>query len=317
MGGQIGVESEPGKGSTFWFRLPLPCQKLKADGAETLTETEVAIAEARPPTPLPDADSERGYRILFAEDNPTNQFLAAALFKRSELHVDFVEDGLAALEALQRESYDLVLMDVQMPQMDGIEATRQIRAGQAGETNTNLPILAVTAHTLPEDRQKCLAAGMNGYLPKPINRTAMFELITAHLPKGPAADRRLDNKAREAGEPLLFDRESFIERVLGDIKIARQVAERAREDFSRQIIGVKEALQAADADKLHFYAHGLKGLALLVECHQLAQLAQTIQMLPKDQMIAEATKQLDALHSRVQAALDALGDFCENQCSSK
>lgn len=319
MGGQIGVESEPGNGSTFWFRLSLPCENKDPDNradavalADAAASTEPAVVE---PMPLPsgaDADSPIGTRILFAEDNKTNQFLAAALFKHSGLHLDFVENGLEALQALKRKPYDLILMDVQMPQMDGNEATRRIRAGQAGEPNRHVPILAVTAHTQPEDRQKCLDAGMNDYLAKPINRKAMFDLINAHLPKQSAAAETVpEDTSAGAEEPPLFDRESFVDRVLGDVKIARQVALRAREDFSRQLDGVREAVQMADPEKLHFHAHGLKGVALLVECRQLAKLAQTLQMLPKDRIVEETAKHLDTLLSRGEAALQALDDFCK------
>lgn len=311
MGGEIGVDSEVGLGSDFWFKLTLPSVDAEPQEAQPkLKEKLTAPAPTTAPS-RPGAYEEHSFRILFAEDNQTNQYLAAALFKDTGLQVDFVENGLEALDMLKHSTYDLVLMDVQMPQMDGNEATRKIRAGLAGEANRDIPILAVTAHTQPEDRQTCLNAGMNGYIPKPIKRTQMFELIDSFLLASSATKKSSVSAAvqTEVSDLTLFDRDSFVERVMGDTEIAHTVAERACKDLKRHLIGLKRALGEKDPKQLHFHAHAIKGVALLVECRQLAKLAEGIQTQPKDRLIQAVTTQMDEIQSHAKDALAALEDF--------
>ena len=163
MGGEIGVDSVTGRGSTFWFTMV----GARMPSTNIPPKPEVAAASA------PEASG--GLRILLAEDNEINQKLFLAVLGK-ELHsVDVVNDGKEALEAVQRNSYDVVLMDIQMPKLDGIEATKAIRAlGGAHETT---PIIAVTANAMKGDREVYLAAGMNDYVSKPINSVELNDAI--------------------------------------------------------------------------------------------------------------------------------------------
>ena len=221
----------------------------------------------------------------------------------------------AALEALQKEAYDLILIDVQLPKMDGNEATRQIRAGNAGEKNRDIPILAVTAHTQAEDRQSCLAAGMNAYIPKPVNKPALFEQINAFLGSKQEI-KTMPAEGSNSKTPLaklpVFNRDSFVERVLGDVEIARQVAVRAIDDIAQHSIGLSEALESADSEKLHFHAHSLKGVSKLMECHQLATCAEALDRLSTNQM-TDARKEAEPLLPLIKAAIEALNDFCSEK----
>ncbi len=160
MGGQMGLHSEPGVGSEFYFTLPL------APG--------VVPTAAAPATPAP---APRGQlHILLAEDNPISQRLALALLTREGHRVTLVLNGLEALAALEQDRFDLVLMDMQMQGMDGVEATRRIRASEVRE-GEHLPVIALTANAFSEDRERCLAVGMDGFVSKPIRREELLGAI--------------------------------------------------------------------------------------------------------------------------------------------
>ena len=161
MGGAVGCDSQPGKGSTFWFEIVL----LRADA---LVEEAKAEAPAVPDAPL---------RLLLVEDVAVNRELIATLLAPFDVTIEMAENGQLAVEAMQRASFDLVLMDVQMPVMDGLTAARAIRAlpsPRAGAT----PIIAMTANVLPEQVQKCLDAGMDDHLGKPVSPAALLAVLS-------------------------------------------------------------------------------------------------------------------------------------------
>ncbi|MCY2988187.1 MAG: response regulator [Planctomycetota bacterium] len=138
-------------------------------------------------------------RILVAEDNPTNQLVAVRMLQKLGYRADAVANGQEAVDALQSRPYELVLMDCQMPEMDGFEATRQIRAGASGRLAVNVPIIALTAHAMREDRQRCLAVGMNDYLPKPVQREKLAEMLDRWLPSAAEDEARTElGQARDS-----------------------------------------------------------------------------------------------------------------------
>ncbi|MBN8729572.1 MAG: response regulator [Acidobacteria bacterium] len=171
MGGGITVESQLGAGSTFRLRAPFLVAAAPGKGEGVWAPRR---EEAR----------ERPLRVLVAEDNAINQVLAKRMLERRGHMVDVAGNGRAAVEAVTRERYDLVLMDVQMPEMDGFEATREIRRLEAAANGgKRLPIVAMTANAMEGDREQCLAQGMDAYLPKPVMVEALVAML-AEVNKG-------------------------------------------------------------------------------------------------------------------------------------
>jgi CheY-like chemotaxis protein len=187
MGGTIAAESEVGLGSTFWFRIPIE-QQLAATGQtsfefsrritrpnfnDEMNETRDELVRARGQI----RELERTPHVLVVEDNRVNQTVALRILQKLGCSAEPASDGKEALLKLQSASFDLVLMDVQMPVMDGLEATTGIRRFEEKINRSDIPVIAMTAHALKEDRDRCLQGGMDGYITKPINVAELSSII--------------------------------------------------------------------------------------------------------------------------------------------
>jgi PAS domain S-box-containing protein len=180
MNGRIGAESRVGHGSTFWCEVPLPL-------ADALPKAQEEAWRNPAPPPAPRAEFEAPLRLLLVEDNAVNRELVCAMLGPFDMVIDTANDGVEGIEAAQRQAYDLILMDVQMPVMDGLTATRRLRAAESGR---RVPVVAMTANVLPEQVASCLAAGMDDHIGKPIDLHRLLRTVARWTqPETQVADR--------------------------------------------------------------------------------------------------------------------------------
>ncbi len=251
MGGRLWLESEPGRGSTFHFTATFG---LGDEGFRHLRDTGAANEAARRLPPL---------TVLVAEDNLVNRTLITRILQKHGHVVEEAHDGIEVLARVGRGGIDIVLMDLEMPRLGGLDATRRIREQEEASGRERVPIVALTAHAMAGDRERCLAAGMNGYVPKPIRRAALFSAIVAALP-GPRSSaspaRAVLEPDREAGNPHEGLAELFV---------------RAGRDEIRQM---REALTCGDRAAVERLAHGLAGAALVVGALEVARIARELEI---------------------------------------
>jgi CheY-like chemotaxis protein/HPt (histidine-containing phosphotransfer) domain-containing protein len=318
MGGEIGVVSEEGRGAEFWFTVRLTPARTAARAATLPGDTHAALFTLC---------RGRG-RILLAEDNPTNTEVALGILEKMGLPVDAVATGTDALRALATTPYDLVLMDVQMPEMDGLEATHCIRQAEGAVLNPNLPIIAMTAHAMPGDRERCLAAGMNDYVQKPVspqtlatvlNRwlpspSATGEAGTGQRPHPPAAGPAEVSAAPRPGRASVqvFNRANLLARVLGDQPLADRIIRGFLTDLPRQIERLRTLLEQGDAPGVERQAHSIKSAAASVGGEMLCVTAFALEMAGKNgelhrvtNGLAELQTQFDQLRQALTAELPA------------
>jgi two-component system, sensor histidine kinase len=189
LGGSLSVQSTERVGSEFLVRLPAALAAIDQPGPPSASASSMMPAGTVPASPASPQDSEPAepeetFRVLVAEDNPVNQRIAQQMLRKRKLSVTLADDGRQAVDAFQSGRFDLVLMDVQMPEMNGFEAVAAIRALEHAQGRPHTPIVAVTAHAMVGDRERCLEAGMDAYLAKPLRRQLLFELVDELL--GPA-----------------------------------------------------------------------------------------------------------------------------------
>jgi signal transduction histidine kinase/DNA-binding response OmpR family regulator len=288
MGGKIGVESAPGRGSTFWFTLRC---------ARAATTAQTADGASGPVN----AGAPRALDILVAEDNEINRMLVSALLARLGHRIELVGDGRAAIAAVARRAWDLVLMDVQMPEIDGIAATRAIRA--LPPPANAVPIVALTANALAEHRAEYLAAGMNDHLTKPIQPEALEAALARWAPQAAAAPEApiaSENDGVLSSEcPLASLRRSLPPARLDEI-VAAYVS-----DTEQRFERLRQHAERQDFTALGQEAHNLAGTSGNIGAVQVAALAQEMKQLAlaKD---ARALTLVEAIERAVATALSAL-----------
>jgi PAS domain S-box-containing protein len=220
----------------------------------------VTVAESRKTyTPLPIEQLRVGpLRILLAEDSPVNQKLTIGLLKRHHHHIAAVENGKAALDALEREPFDLVVMDVQMPEMDGLQATARIRAREK-ETGGHIPIVAITAHAMKGDRERCLAAGMDGYISKPVRAQELYAVIAEVIGQKPASGSNEFGEAVELPSNGAVEWSTAMAATAGDLQLLGDVVEAFLEDYPNLLSALEQAIADGNGECWNRAAHTLKG----------------------------------------------------------
>jgi signal transduction histidine kinase/DNA-binding response OmpR family regulator len=290
MGGTLSVTSEVGRGSTFSFALPL-------DPVADLVEVDIS-------TPPPPTRRACTGRILLAEDNLVNQQVLLLRLQQAGFEVTIAANGREAVEAFDRGGIDLILMDVQMPEMDGLRATRLIRSREKAGGG-HIPIVAVTANVLEGERRRCLTAGMDDYLSKPVRSSELFGTVARllHRPDLASFSHPQDETDAPAETP--------------DWRVAMQAMNFAEDAIDRlchaftltvpeRLALLQEAVDQADAARVVLSSHTLKGSLVVFGAKQAAELAGRIEQAGREGKLEDATPLLAALREGVAPLLESM-----------
>ncbi len=279
MGGRIWVESEPGGGSAFHVTATFPVAEVPSAARERPTGSR-ALSGSR-------------LGILLVEDNTVNERVAVGLLTRRGHEVAVARNGIEALAALDARAFDLVLMDLQMPGMGGLEATAAIRVREHG-TGARVRIVAMTAHAMKGDRERCLAAGMDDYLAKPFEPQALFDVV----------ERTTSGTAASGVAPRHgpIDTADLLRRLGGDENLMREVIALFTVELPGRLAAVHAAADQRDAEQLRMAAHALKGMAGNLSASEVVEAAAALETIGR----TAALGQLPAARGRLDAAVRRL-----------
>jgi CheY-like chemotaxis protein len=291
--------SKPIKSTELQSAILTCLSKKRGDGDAPAGQANNVDARAETLTPA------RPLKILLAEDNPVNQRFAVHLLAKAGHAAHVVEDGQAAIDALARDEFDLVLMDVQMPKMDGLEATQYIRANESAD-GPRLPIIAMTAHAMAGDRERCLAAGMDDYVSKPIDAKdffrAIYTLVGGHCPS--------EDQSKAPVPPTeVFNHAAALHQMEGNEELLADIIQLFLGDLPTRMTAIEAAAAAGDAPSLRNAAHALKGALGYLAAHRAREAARRLEELGAAGDAASAPAALDAFRveiDRLTAQLEPL-----------
>jgi two-component system, sensor histidine kinase and response regulator len=265
---------------------------------------EVSTAQLAAPDLTP--DGARRLRILLAEDNQVNQQLAVRVLEKLGHQVEVANNGEEAMAAFGRAGFDLILMDVQMPKMDGLETTGAIRAKEAVQGG-HIPIIAVTAHAMKGDREKCIAAGMDDYITKPLRFADLAELLERYS-VGERIERPLESP-RASSPAAVFDSQGVLERVLGDRPLLAELLNIFCGEYGQRQAELREALAARDTALLERAAHSLRGSAGNLGAAATALAAAALEQFARDGDLIGAGESIAAIEAEMARLLPEIEPF--------
>ena len=315
MGGRIGLDSEHGRGSEFWLELNLAercgSQGHAAGDCPQLGATGNASADPSDEFSTPNLHLA-GVRVLVAEDNATNQKVAKRILERLGCHADAVFNGREALDMLARFPYNLVLMDVQMPEMDGYVATSEIRHRERGH-GRRLPVIAMTAHAMKGDRERCLAAGMDDYLGKPVTHQGLAQVLerwcSSSKQLGTSSTPRVTRHLERA---VVFQFERLHELSGGDPSTERELVLTFLGDTVCAISKIRAAFAASDATQLAVEVHGLLGACRTLGADSMAVFCQELERMARAGSLPPSTSTLAACQLEYENLSASLGAYMES-----
>lgn len=303
MGGHMELTSTPGRGSCFTVRVPMAAARSDVPvtqfGLEGFGESQVPGQVVRHSVQPLATRVYQGRRALVVDDHSVNQLLASKLLELHGFTVQLAADGQQALQAVQAGDFDLVLMDIQMPRMDGWQATKLIRQWEHAASKLRIPIIALSAHASGLDREKALAYGMDDYLSKPLTSEALHAALRKAIVQGadadanahPAQHAEAEPTLANSGQSALVSRERMLTRLAGDQALLHVMAQAFCTDLRARMGQAHAALQQQDWLTVGAQAHALKGALLTMTANAAAQEAQALELAARahDETRAQAT----------------------------
>ena len=312
MGGVIEVQSQEGKGSVFSFTARLK-KTTQRDPSSTIDQTDceglkVIVDNDNPKVPTHKVDTEKRQapHILVVEDNHVNQLVAEGILTKMAFKISIAENGKEALQQLEDTSFDLILMDCQMPEMDGFEATKAIRLLESWENSPRQKavIVAMTANAMQGDREKCLAAGMDDYISKPLDQQDLVDIVEKWLKTRSIGKIAATEAKTEPGNKVglvVFDRSALLQRIMNDEAIMEKILNAFTKNIASLQKKLADAVASKNAPEIRLHSHSVKGAAANVSALAVCQMAEIMELAAQKQELDGMETCLSILDKRIAA----------------
>jgi PAS domain S-box-containing protein len=304
MEGTIGVESQENVGTVFSFTIQLSrhnnhsVEHVQHTPQATITHVDI-YQRFR-------ARISKRVALLLVEDNEVNRIACCHILKRFGISVQTACNGIEALQKMREARFNLVLMDIQMPLMDGFETVQAMRKGEAGEYYKNIPVVALTAHAFSDDKQRCIDGGMNGYVSKPIIAEQLAKVLLPYVSNCQPGDSS-DGLGAGESQPL-WNQELLLERVEGDRALLKQILFAFATTIPADIVQLKQALAEADVELVLQLVHKIKGACLNICAQPMVAIARTIEQTAEQKGVGALQALIDELEGGCKRISDSVMD---------